>query len=57
MSIEGNIFLKKYEDKKYLECRKILINQLDNTAYPNSATPKVKNLNLYPFIFMLSKKF
>lgn len=49
LSIEGNIFLKKYEDKKYLECRKILINQLDNTCYPNSATPKVKNLNLYPF--------
>ena len=53
LSIEGNIFLKKYEDKKYLECRKILINQLDNTAYPNSATPRVKNLNLYPFRILL----
>ncbi|MDX9813559.1 MAG: HNH endonuclease signature motif containing protein [Sulfurimonas sp.] len=49
LSIEGNIFLKKYKDKKYLECRKILINQLDNTVYPNDATPQVKNLNLYPF--------
>jgi 5-methylcytosine-specific restriction enzyme A len=49
LSIEGNIFLKKYKNKDFLECRKILLNQLDNTAYPNSATPNVKSLNLYPF--------
>jgi 5-methylcytosine-specific restriction protein A len=49
LSIEGNLFLNHFLNKDYKECKKLIINQLDNTTYPNSATPKVKNLKLFPF--------
>ena len=49
LSIEGNLFLNAYERQNYLECQKLVINQLDNTTYPNSATQKIKELKLFPF--------
>lgn len=49
LSIEGSIFLKKYNNKEYFECKKMVLNQLDNVTYPNTATPNVKNIDLYPF--------
>ncbi len=49
LSIEGNLFLNAYEKEDYLSCQKLIINQLDNTIYPNSATQKIKELKLFPF--------
>lgn len=49
LSIEGNLFLNQYNNKAYRECKKLIINQLDNTTYPNEATKKVKDLKLFPF--------
>ncbi len=49
LSIEGNLFLNYYNQENYTECLKLVINQLDNTTYPNSATEKVQNLKLFPF--------
>jgi len=49
LSIEGNLFLKSYLYKDFTKSKKLIINQLDNTKYPNIATPKVRELNLYPF--------
>ncbi len=49
LSIEGNLFLNHYKKENYKECLKLVVNQLDNTTYPNSATEKVKNLKLFPF--------
>jgi len=49
LSIEGNLFLTSYETRDYLACQKLIINQLDNTTYPNSATQKIKSLKLFPF--------
>jgi len=49
LSIEGNLFLTHYKRGEYLTCKKLIINQLDNTTYPNRATPKVKTLKLFPF--------
>lgn len=49
LSIEGNLFINSYEREDFVSCRRILINQLDNTTYPNSATPDVKSLKLFPF--------
>lgn len=49
LSIEGNLFLNYYKKENYKECLKLVINQLDNTTYPNSATGKVQNLKLFPF--------
>ena len=49
LSIEGNLFLNYYKKENYVECLKLVINQLDNTTYPNPATEKVKNLKLFPF--------
>ena len=49
LSIEGNLFLNSYVKEDYNECQKLIINQLDNTTYPNSATTKIKSLKLFPF--------
>jgi len=49
LSIEGNLFLNFYKQKNYKECLKLVVNQLDNTTYPNQATEKVQNLKLFPF--------
>ena len=49
LSIEGNLFLASYIKQDYIECQKLIINQLDNTTYPNSATQKIKTLKLFPF--------
>jgi 5-methylcytosine-specific restriction enzyme A len=50
LSIEGNLFLDSYNNKKFNNCRNIFINQLDNTIfYKNIATPKSDNLKLFPF--------
>lgn len=49
LSIEGNLFINSYEAKEFKKAKEILINQLDNTTYPNSATPSVKGLKLFPF--------
>ena len=49
LSIEGNLFLNSYAKQDYLECRKLIINQLDNTSYPNKATKNIKELKLFPF--------
>ncbi len=49
LSIEGNLFVNSYEKEDFYNCKRILINQLDNTIYPNSATPDVKYLKLFPF--------
>jgi len=49
LSIEGNLFLNNFNSQNYIECKKLIINQLDNTTYPNKATSKVKQLKLFPF--------
>jgi len=49
LSIEGNLFINAYKKEDYKTCKKIIINQLDNTFYPNEATLRVKNLKLFPF--------
>jgi len=49
LSIEGNLFVNSYENKDFYNCKRILINQLDNTTYPNSATPNIQNIQLFPF--------
>ena len=49
LSIEGNLFINSYEKKDFTRCKKIIINQLDNTLYPNEATLKVQELKLFPF--------
>jgi 5-methylcytosine-specific restriction protein A len=49
LSIEGNLFLSAFQKGEYIRCKELIINQLDDTKYPNSATTKVKNLKLFPF--------
>jgi 5-methylcytosine-specific restriction protein A len=49
LSIEGNLFLEKYIKKEYKQCKELIINQLDNVKYDNSAIPKIKGLKLFPF--------
>ena len=49
LSIEGNLFLNSYNKQDYLECKKLILNQLDNATYPNKATEKIKTLKLFPF--------
>jgi len=49
LSIEGNLFINAYDAKDFIQCKKIIINQLDNTSYPNEATLRVKELQLFPF--------
>ena len=49
LSIEGNLFINSYTDGDFEQAKKIIINQLDNTSYPNKATTRVKGLKLFPF--------
>jgi len=60
LSIEGHKLLEAYSKYSFRECKKVFINQLDNTKYPNKATPKVKGIYLYPirilFKLLLEKK-
>jgi len=49
LSIEGNLFINAYDTQDFIKCKKIIINQLDNTSYPNEATLRVKKLQLFPF--------
>ncbi|MDF1883835.1 HNH endonuclease [Sulfurimonas sp. SAG-AH-194-C21] len=49
LSIEGNLLLNYYKQENYKECLKLVVNQLDNTTYPNAATEKVQGLKLFPF--------
>ena len=48
LTLEGDKFLYFYEQKNYLKCKKYILNQLDNTKYPNLATKDIK-LQLFPF--------
>jgi len=48
MTLEGDKFLYFYEKGDYLRCKKYILNQLDNTKYPNIATKDIK-LQLFPF--------
>jgi len=48
LTIEGEKFLEAYEKKEFEKCKVYILNQLDNTKYPNKATKKVK-LYLFPF--------
>jgi len=48
LTLEGDKFLYFYEQKNYLKCKKYILNQLDNTKYPNIATKDIK-LQLFPF--------
>jgi len=49
ISVEGNHFLTSYKENDFVECKKLIINQLDNTTYPNTATKKIRELKLFPF--------
>jgi 5-methylcytosine-specific restriction enzyme A len=49
LSIEGNLFINSYIANDFTICKKMIINQLDNATYPNEATPKVRELKLFPF--------
>lgn len=48
LTIEGVKFLHSYEDKDFTKCKFYILNQLDNTKYPNKATKDIK-LQLFPF--------
>lgn len=48
LSFEGEKFLYYYQKKEYAICKKYILNQLDNSKYPNVATKDVK-LQLFPF--------
>jgi len=48
LTLEGDKFLYFYEKKEYLKCKKYVLNQLDNSTYPNVATKEIK-LQLFPF--------
>jgi 5-methylcytosine-specific restriction protein A len=48
LTLEGDKFLLHYENKNYRQCKKYILNQLDNSKYPNIATKDVK-VQLYPF--------
>jgi len=49
LSIEGNLFLKTYLNNNFTKSKELIINQLDDTKYPNIATKKIKELHLFPF--------
>ncbi len=49
LSIEGNLFLIAFEKDDYIRCKELIINQLDDTKYPNDAVKNIKNLKLFPF--------
>jgi 5-methylcytosine-specific restriction protein A len=48
LTIEGIKFLNAYKKQDFNKCKFYILNQLDNTKYPNKATNKVK-LQLFPF--------
>lgn len=48
LTLEGDKFLYFYEKEEYIKCRKYILNQLDNSTYPNVATKDIK-LQLFPF--------
>ena len=48
LTIEGVKFLDAYKDKDFIKCKLYILNQLDNTKYPNKATKDIK-LQLFPF--------
>jgi len=48
LTLEGDKFLHFYESGEYSKCKKYVLNQLDNSTYPSSATEKIK-LRLFPF--------
>jgi len=67
LTLEGDKFLHFYDLGEYTKCKKYILNQLDNSKYPNLGTKDIK-LQLFPFrIFFklllthkkegLSKKF
>jgi len=48
LTIEGIKFLNAYKEQNFTKCKFYILNQLDNTKYPNIATKKIK-LQLFPF--------
>ena len=48
LTLEGEKFLFYYEAADYKQCKKFILNQLDNTKYPNIGTKNIK-LQLFPF--------
>ena len=48
LTLEGDKFLHFYEKEEYAKCKKYILNQLDNSTYPNIATKDIK-LQLFPF--------
>jgi 5-methylcytosine-specific restriction protein A len=48
LTIEGVKFLNAYKEKDFNKCKLYILNQLDNTKYPNKATKDIK-LQLFPF--------
>ncbi len=48
LTIEGVKFLNSYKEKDFNKCKFYILNQLDNTKYPNKATKDIK-LQLFPF--------
>lgn len=48
LTLEGEKFLFFYEKQEYKQCKKYILNQLDNTKYPNNATKEIK-IQLFPF--------
>ena len=48
LTIAGTKFLNAYQEKDFNKCKFYILNQLDNTKYPNKATKDIK-LQLFPF--------
>ncbi len=48
LTIEGVKFLNAYRLRDFNKCKFYILNQLDNTKYPNKATKDIK-LQLFPF--------
>lgn len=48
LTLEGDKFLHFYEREEYKQCKRYILNQLDNSRYPSLATKDIK-LQLFPF--------
>ena len=48
LTLEGEKFLYFYKLEEYQKCKKYILNQLDNSTYPNLATKDIK-LQIFPF--------
>jgi len=48
LTIEGVKFLNAHKENDFKKCRIYILNQLDNTKYPNKGTKNIK-LQLFPF--------